>query len=162
MKSLVVYSSQTGNTKKLAEAVFEALPDEKEIFELGEAPDPAAYDLVAVGFWFKSGKPNPETMEFLPKLSGKALFIFATHGAPVEYDHVAKGLEEAKRAASGAKILGGFSCMGAVNPKVLEKVRTMPDEKQPLWISRAEEAVGHPDESDIRNLKESVATAINA
>lgn len=160
MKSLVVYSSQTGNTKKLAEAVFEALPDEKEIFELGEAPDPAAYDLVAVGFWFKSGKPNPETMEFLPKLSGKSTFIFATHGAPVEYDHVAKGLEEAKGAASGAKILGSFSCMGAVNPKVLEKVRSMPEEKQPLWISRAEEAVGHPDESDIQNLKEAVATAI--
>lgn len=160
MKSLVVYSSQTGNTKRLAEAVFEALPDEKEIFELGEAPDPAAYDLVAVGFWFKSGKPNPETMEFLPKLSGKGLFIFATHGAPVEYDHVAKGLEEAKGATGGAKILGSFSCMGAVNPKVLEKVRSMPEEKQPLWISRAEEAVGHPDESDIQNLKEAVATAI--
>ena len=29
MKSLVVYSSQTGNTRKLAEAVFEALPGEK-------------------------------------------------------------------------------------------------------------------------------------
>ena len=162
MKSLVVYSSQTGNTKKLAETVFEALPDEKEIFELGEAPDPAAYDLVAVGFWFKSGKPNPETMDFLPKLSGKATFIFATHGAPVEYDHVAKGLEEAKGATGGAKILGSFSCMGAVNPKVLEKVRSMPEEKQPLWISRAEEALGHPDESDIRNLTEAVATAIKA
>jgi flavodoxin len=162
MKSLVVYSSMTGNTKKLAEAVFEALPDEKEIFELGEAPDPAAYDLVAVGFWFKSGKPNPETMEFLPKLSGKATFIFATHGAPVEYDHVAKGLEEAKGAAGGAKILGSFSCMGAVNPKVLEKVRSMPEEKQPLWISRAEEALGHPDESDIQKLTEAVATAIKA
>ena len=162
MKSLVVYSSMTGNTKKLAEAVFEALPDEKEIFELGEAPDPTAYDLVAVGFWFKSGKPNPETMEFLPKLSGKPTFIFATHGAPVEYDHVAKGLEEAKGAAGGAKILGSFSCMGAVNPKVLEKVRSMPEDKQPLWISRAEEAVGHPDEGDIQNLTEAVATAIKA
>jgi flavodoxin len=162
MKSLVVYSSITGNTKKLAEAVFEALPDEKEIFELGEAPEPAAYDLVAVGFWFKSGKPNPETMEFLPKLSGKSTFIFATHGAPVEYDHVAKGLEEAKGATGGAKILGSFSCMGAVNPTILEKVRSMPEERQPLWISRAGEAVGHPDESDIQNLTEAVATAIKA
>jgi len=162
MKSLVVYSSQTGNTKKLAEAVYEALPDEKEIFELGQAPDPAAYDLVAVGFWFKSGKPNPETMEFLPKLSGKATFIFATHGAPVEYDHVAKGLEEAKERAGGAKILGSFSCMGAVNPKVLEKVRSMPEEKQPLWISRAEEAANHPDDGDIRALKGAVTAALKA
>jgi len=152
----------TGNTKKLAEAVYEALPDEKEIFELSGAPDPAAYDLVAVGFWFKSGKPNPETMEFLPKLSGKATFIFATHGAPVEYDHVAKGLEEAKERAGGAKILGSFSCMGAVNPKVLEKVRSMPEEKQPLWISRAEEAANHPDDGDIRALKGAVTAALKA
>jgi hypothetical protein len=52
--------------------------------------------------------------------------------------------------------------MGAVNPKVLEKVRSMPEDKQPLWISRAEEAVGHPDEGDIQNLTEAVATAIKA
>jgi flavodoxin len=152
----------TGNTKKLAEAVYEALPDEKEIFELGEAPDPAGYDLVAVGFWFKSGKPNPETMEYLTKLLGKSVFIFATHGAPVEYDHVANGLEEAKGATGGATILGSFSCMGAVNPEVLEKVRSMPEEKQPVWISRAEEAVGHPDEGDIQGLKDAVAEALKS
>jgi len=162
MKSLVVYSSMTGNTKKLAEAVYETLQDEKEIFELGEAPDPSGYDLVAVGFWFKSGKPNPETLEYLSKLSGKSLFIFATHGAPAEYDHVASGMEEAKKLAEGAKVIGSFNCVGAVNPKVLEKVRSMPEEKQPPWISRAEEAAGHPDEKDIQGLKEAVAAALNA
>lgn len=161
MKSLVIYSSTTGNTKKLAEALYEALPDEKDIFELGEAPDPAGYDLVAVGFWFKTGKPNPEAIEYLTKLSGKSVFIFATHGAPVEYDHVTKGLEEAK-GATGATILGSFSCMGTVNPKVLEKVQSMPKEKQPAWISRAEEAVGHPDESDIQALNDAVAEALKS
>jgi flavodoxin len=157
---LVVYSSVTGNTKKLAEAVYEALPNDKEIFELGESPDLAGYDLVAVGFWFKSGKPNPETMEYLPKLGGKSAFIFATHGAPAEYDHVTQGMEEARGAAGGAKILGSFSCMGTVNPKVLEKVRSMPEEKRPVWISRAEEAAGHPNDGDIRALKEAVAAAL--
>jgi flavodoxin len=31
MKTLIVYSSQTGNTRKLAESVYAALPGEKEI-----------------------------------------------------------------------------------------------------------------------------------
>ena len=31
MKSLVVYSSQTGNTRKLAEAVFEMLSGDKAL-----------------------------------------------------------------------------------------------------------------------------------
>jgi hypothetical protein len=55
-----------------------------------------------------------------------------------------------------------FSCQGEVNPKVLEAVRAKEKEKQPVWIERAEEAIGHPDESDIRRLKEAVAAALNA
>lgn len=31
MKSLVIYFSQTGNTKKVAEAIYEALPQPKEL-----------------------------------------------------------------------------------------------------------------------------------
>lgn len=38
MKSLVLWSSRTGNTKAIAEAVYEALPDEKDIFEEGRQP----------------------------------------------------------------------------------------------------------------------------
>ena len=45
MKSLIVYSSQSGNTKKLAQAVYESLTGEKEMVAVAEAPDPAGYDL---------------------------------------------------------------------------------------------------------------------
>jgi flavodoxin I len=162
MKSLVVYSSQTGNTKKLAETVYDVLPAEKEIHALTEAPEPTGYDLVALGFWFKGEKPDPGSLEYLPKLAGKSLFLFATHGASEVYDHVAAGIEQAKSLAGGAKIIGTFSCQGEVNPKVLEAVRAKEKEKQPVWIERAEEAIGHPDESDIQRLKEAVAAALNA
>jgi flavodoxin len=40
MKSLVVYSSQAGNTLKLAEAVFEAISGEKKILPVDNALDP--------------------------------------------------------------------------------------------------------------------------
>jgi len=157
-----VYSSQTGNTKKLAETVYDVLPGEKEIYAVAEAPDPSGYDLVALGFWFKSAKPDPGSLEYLPKIAGKSLFLFATHGAPEEYDHVAKGIEQAGNLAEGAKIIGTFSCQGAVNPKVLQAVREMEKEKQPVWIEKAEEAIGHPDENDLQGLKTAVATAIKA
>lgn len=58
MKSLVVYSSQSGNTKKLAPAVYEFIADPKDMSAAGEAPDPAGYDLIALDFWLQGGKPD--------------------------------------------------------------------------------------------------------
>ena len=51
MNSLIVYSSNTGNTKKLAQAVYDSLTGSKELYPITEAPDPAGYDFVALGFW---------------------------------------------------------------------------------------------------------------
>ena len=52
MKALVLWSSRTGNTKAVGEAIYEALPCEKEIFESGRQPnDLSGYDLIYVGFW---------------------------------------------------------------------------------------------------------------
>ena len=50
MKSLVVYSSKSGNTRKLAEAVYAYLSGEKDIAAMADAPDPADYSFVAAGF----------------------------------------------------------------------------------------------------------------
>ena len=160
MKALVVYSSQSGNTKKLAEAVYEVLPDEKEIHPVDEAPEPSGYDLVAVGFWFKSGDPDPKSAEYLKKISGTKLFLFATHGAAPDSDHARKGMEAAKALAKGAEIVGTFNCQGVVNPGLLEKVKARPN--PPEWIADADDAVGHPDENDINALKEKVREILSA
>ena len=45
MKSLVVYSSRTGNTRKIAEAVAEALPG-CHLHPVEEAPQPEGYEPV--------------------------------------------------------------------------------------------------------------------
>ena len=52
MKSLVVYSTKTDNTKKLAYTIYDSLPGEKEISFVGDAPDPNDYDFVAVNIEF--------------------------------------------------------------------------------------------------------------
>ena len=65
MKSLIVYSSQTGNTLKMAMAVYAALPGEKEMVAVDDAPEPEGYDCIAVGFWLQAGKPDPKAAAYL-------------------------------------------------------------------------------------------------
>ncbi|MDM8517076.1 flavodoxin family protein [Desulfobacterales bacterium HSG16] len=157
MKSLVVYSSQTGNTKKLADAVFETLTGEKEIHLIKDAPAPDEFDLVAVGFWTMAGKPDPKSSEYLEKIGEKSLFLFATHGAAKESDHAKNAMNHAKNLAPKAKIVGMYNCQGEVNPAVLEKVRAKPE--PPVWLTDAPDAVTHPDKSDIDKLKRLVSAS---
>lgn len=158
MKSLVVFSSQSGNTKKMAEAAYEVLPGEKEIYPVEEAPEPTGYDFVAVGFWLKSGNPDPKSSEYLKKVGKTKLFLFATHGAAAGSDHAKNAMEAAKSLAEGADIIGTFDCQGEVNAGLLEKVKARPN--PPDWIGDADTAVGHPDEGDLNALKEVVKQAI--
>ena len=50
MKTLIVYASQSGNTKKLAETVAHTLNVETTVGHIGEAPDTGGFDLEAIGF----------------------------------------------------------------------------------------------------------------
>ena len=147
MKSLIVYASQSGNTKKLAMALYANLKGEKTIHPVDQAPDPNGYDLVLVGFWLQAGKPEPKTAEFLKRLDKTPVFLFATHGAAPDSEHAANAMAFAASLAAPAKITGSFSCQGEVNPRVLEKVKAKPE--PPAWIDDAPSAVGHPDQQDI-------------
>jgi flavodoxin len=155
MKSLVAYSSQTGNTRKLAEAVFEALPGEKVLYPVEEAPDPSGYGFIAVGFWLMSGKPDPKSSEFLVKIGKKPLFLFATHGAGAGSDHAIHGMEVAKSLVFESDIQGTYSCQGEVNPKILEKASKKPE--PPVWLADAPGANGHPNSADIEVLSHQIS-----
>ena len=81
MKSLVLWSSRTGNTKAVAEAIFAALPGETEIMEEGrEGNDLSSYDLVFVGFWGYRRGADPLAQKTLSSLFGKHVAIYATAG----------------------------------------------------------------------------------
>lgn len=151
MKALVAYSSKSGNTKKLAEALYEALQFEKDLIPISDNPDPSDYDFVAVGFWLQGGQPDPASQQFLAKISDKKeVFLFATHGAARDSDHVKNAIIKAKELAAPARICAVYSCPGEVNEGVLEKVAQK--DPQPVWLADAPAAKGHPDEEDIREL----------
>ncbi len=156
MKKLVVYSSAGGNTKKLAEELFKQLGDDKEIASVNDAPAPAGYDVVCVGFWLKGGKPDPAAQEYLKKCSGK-IFLFATHGAAADSNHAKMGVNKAEELAANATVIGRFSCQGEVPAKVMETAAGK--DPQPPWLADAPAAKGHPNGSDFMNLSEVLISA---
>lgn len=152
MKTLIVYSSQTGNTRKIADKIYESLEGEKDIITVDQDPDPSGYDLVAAGFWYMGGKPDPKSQKFLAKISkGTKVFLFATHGAGSDSDHAKNGILAAVNLIKEAEVVGAFSCQGEVNPEILEKVSQRP--QPPEWLPEAPLAMGHPDESDFIELE---------
>ena len=150
MKALVVYSSKTGNTKNLAEALYSAVQFEKKILPISDNPDPTEYDFVAVGFWLQDGQPDLATQGFLPKIGRKEVLLFTTHSAAYNSDHAKKALKQAKELAAPARICAVFSCLGQASEEILEQARQ--ESPQPSWLADAPAANGHPDDDDIRKF----------
>jgi len=151
MKQLVVYSSQGGNTRKLAEAAFSRLSGEKDIYPVAQAPDPGAFDVLVIAFWFKGGQPDPDSQAYLKKCAaGTKIFLIGSHGAAIGSDHAKMGMNKAMEFAEGATIVGSFDCQGEVPEKVLESAANK--NPQPAWLQDASTAKGHPDNDDIYNL----------
>lgn len=150
MKALVAYSSKTGNTKKLAEALYGALQCEKDLLPISDNPDPSGYDFVAVGFWLQAGQPDPATQDFLPKIGEKEVLLFATHGAARNSDHAKNAVNKAKKLAAPARICAVYSCPGEVAEEILEKAGKK--DPQPVWLADAPAAKGHPNEDDLRQF----------
>ena len=151
MKILIVYSSRTGNTRKVAEAIFDAIPEPKEISRVEDAPPPDLYDFIAVGFWVNRGMADEKVEEYMKRIKGKKVGVFATLGAYPNSSHAREVLNWAREILDSNDVLGEFICQGKIDPNILDKmpkdgVHTMTPERK----VRIEEAKKHPNETDCR------------
>ena len=73
MKSCIIYSSVTGNTRKVAEAL--AAASGAPCFPVREAPDPDDYDLLALGFWVRLGQADARAQGYMRRVLGKKVFF---------------------------------------------------------------------------------------
>jgi len=156
MKSLIVYSSRTGNTRKVAEAIFELWPEPKEIHPVETAPPPDGFDFIAMGFWVNEGNADQKARIYMQSLSGKKIALFGTLGAYPDSDHARNTLEKIKTELAGNDILGGFMCQGRVDPDVADKIKKIAPEPvsgEPRKRNRIIEAEYHPDEKDLANAR---------
>ena len=66
MKTQVLYKSRTGNTEKLAKAIFEAVPGQcKDIAPLEGQTDYEMGDIYFIGFWTDRGSASVEVLDYL-------------------------------------------------------------------------------------------------
>ena len=161
MKSLIVYSSRTGNTKKVAEAINEVMPNATITPINSEAPDYKDFDIIAIGYWVDKGLPDAKVLDYFQTLQNTKIILFGTLGAYPHSDHAKDCIKksEALLTESGRnnKVLGSFLCMGKVDPRILEMMAKMPQNPQhPMSEERKqriEEAKKHPDDADLVNAQ---------
>ena len=94
---LVVYDSETGNTKKIATEIFASLPGmSKDLINLHERTDFPEAKIYFVGFCVHRGTCRLEIGNFLSGLSDKSVALFGTCGAgnsPEYYKEIGSGLK---------------------------------------------------------------------
>jgi len=146
MRALVVYMSKTGNTKKVAEAIYEALDCEKEIMPIDQVVDIGGYDLSFLGFPMQRFGPDPKTVRFLRKYCqpGRDVALFVTHAAPEDADEIPGWLEGFRNAAAGANIVGMFDCQGQL-AKWIKFIMSILPNRELRAMARRDNSQGQPD-----------------
>lgn len=155
MKALVTYQSLTGNTKKVATAIFEAIGRQKEMKELSEVTTLEGYDLVFVGFPIMIHGPSQEASGFLAnQAAGKNVALFITHASPEDSEPLQDWLEKCKNTAANANLKGVFHCQGELSEQVADFMLSSDDATLVEWAKGRPATVGQPDTARLQQAKD--------
>ncbi len=153
LKTLITYESRTGNTKKIAEAIFDATEGEKSLIPIAEGPNLNEFSLVFIGFPVLSHSVSYKVETFLKSIpAGKKVAFFSTHGTLAGSQLSREALEYAVTLASKAQVMGTFACRGKVSLNALEVLSKSPEHA--AWTDMAASARSHPDESDLKDAQD--------
>lgn len=154
MRSVILVSSRTGNTWKIARCMRRALGADCRLCRSDEAVDVSDCDLVLVGFWLDSGYVDADAAAVLQRLQGKKTAIFATMGGDPHSEPARKVMQSAVdlllSGDRGNQLLGTFMCRGRVSAAVLQRMYELfPHIKDdPAHQARIKAAAVHPDAND--------------
>ena len=165
MKSIVIYTSKSGNTKKIAEAVASELSCKAINFADAGELNLSEFDFIALGYYIDQGSPEKEFKKFITQnVKNKKMGFFITLGADVPSAHATQAIDQGKELflQNGNEILCTFICQSAIAPEVIEQLKklgkAMPDDPRfaltPERLERWERAKTHPDEADVEAAKE--------
>ena len=146
MRALVAYMSKTGNTKKVAEAIYETLDCEKKIVPIDQVGNISEYDLAFLGFPMQRFGPDAKAASFLQEHCrlGKDVALFVTHAAPEDAAELPGWLEGFRNAAAAANIVGMFDCQGQL-AKWIKLVMLMLPNREIRAMARRDDSRGQPD-----------------
>ena len=163
MTYAIVYSSQTGNTKMLAESLRAALPAEDCVYY--GAPDAAALaaDRLYIGFWTDRGSCDTTTAAFFETLNAQEVFLFGTcgfGGSAVYFNQILERVRD--KLPAGVRCVGSYLCPGKMPQSVRDRyVRIAEEEPEKRnqmqkMIFNFDCALSHPDAHDLQGLIDEV------
>jgi len=151
-KTLVTYFSRTGNTQKVAEAIFDEIPGDKVLKPMAEVEELASYQNIFVGFPVQMHSVPYPAEVFLKKIpEAKKVALFSTHGSVTGSNLSREALEYASVLVSKARLVGTFSCRGRVSMKAIEALMKSPEHE--AWADMAASAATHPDAHDLAEAR---------
>lgn len=160
MTYMVVYSSITGNTQMIAEAIKDALGEDGCLYhgKVGEILTQDA-DIVFAGFWVNKGSCAEEMKKYLKALENKKIALFGTAGFGGAESYYETVLAEIKQCISKSNIIiDSFMCQGKMPHPILERYQKLhADQPENSNISgmidNYENAASHPDAKDVEAAK---------
>lgn len=162
----IVFSSATGNTRMLAEAIKETLPQESCNYFGGCEDVIPKSDLLFVGFWTDKGAADETTLNLLESLKNRKLFLFGTAGFGGSESYFQSILEKTRAHIDDSNnIVGEFVCQGKMRQSVRDryvKMQNSPDcpPNIDMLIENFDKALTHPDADDLAHLAQRVKEAI--
>ena len=163
MKVLVTCYSQSGNTEKIAKAIWEeaSQANEADCKKLEDiTPEMVAgYDVIFIGSPLHSGSlaaPVKECLGVLEATSGQKLAGFITHVAPAYPDQDLDGFTEPIKAAckeKGIEYVGCFDCQGFLAESMHAAVQKKLGLSDDAWADMVKQMTGRPNEEDLANAK---------
>ena len=167
MKIAIVYDSITGNTKLLADTIYELCSgiDTKIYNEYSEKILNA--DLIFIGSWTDKGGPSDKIKLVYDKLHNKRVFVFGTCGFGGSEEYYNRLFENTKKyIQSSNEILGYYFCPGKLSMSIKEKYEKMlvdnPNDKRILkMIDNYNNVLDRPNVDDLERLKDKVGKIIN-
>lgn len=163
-KYAILFSSKTGNTRLLADAIRAALPEEDCAFfgEAGSVAEIPEVKTVYLGFWTDKGNADEAALNVLKNLRNKNVFLFGTAGFGVEDAYFQRVLNNVKVSMDESNTpVGEFMCQGKMPQAVRDryvKMKEQPDAAPNLdqMIDNFDRALSHPDAADLENLRQAI------
>lgn len=168
MKTLIAYSTISGNTKAVCEKIYEALNIEKEIVNIKDIKNITIDDFenIILGFWCDKGTMDKNSLEFLANLKNKNLYFLGTLGARPESDHWKSVKENAiKLCSENNNFKGGLLIWGRISQAMMDLMSKFPEghphAPTPERVARWKAASTHPDEEDFKKSQEYFSNLLN-
>jgi flavodoxin len=135
MKTIILYSSKSGNTKKIADSMASQIGCDAIRITADRTPpnvDLEGYDLVFVGTGLFAGTPNEDMARYIGNLNLKTTKMFAlfiTWGGAPRTDKLALKRLKALLEGKGQKVLEDyFACYGGWKGILMKRGHPKPEE----------------------------------